>query len=210
MICRLIQFRAGLRLDDHRPLPLSLERHIAHCPRCAAWHQAQREVAGQLRQQWSAAASPVRGAEPSPLLQEKILRAITAPAPRPRPAPAVSTDPGGNLNLWFRWVGGATVAAAAMVAAAMLINRNPDSATAPQTVQNGAGRTSSRPHKAFTAHDKSTAGAKPGNPLMAAAENFDKPLRRELALLNEDARSAVRALKASFLPPGVLPMPGTP
>lgn len=205
MKCRLLRFRISSRLDDGRSLPPSLERHLAHCPECAAWHRAQLSLIHRLRHSGFPATSAAM-AEPPSALQAKVMRAIRQAQPAARPRPA-------GFLFFGNWLPAAGMATALLTAGGLMLtlDREPQGGgrteISQQTPEVPPGHSIPPPSAAVTAQVSKSAGTVQEDHhdgrdhwLQTAAVSLDTPLRRELALLNEDARSAVRALRASFLP----------
>ncbi|MDB6135810.1 MAG: hypothetical protein JWM59_4053 [Verrucomicrobiales bacterium] len=205
MKCRLLRFRISSRLDDGRSLPPPLERHLALCPECGAWHRAQLSLIQRLRHSAPPAlATAAAMAEPPSALQANVMRAIRqAQPPRQRPA---------GFSFFHNWLPAAGMTAALLASGALVLTLNreqPDGrrdiSQQPSEVQLGhsgtapsAAGTPQVSKSADTAHEDRH--DRRNHWIQTAAVSLDTPLRREFALLNEDAQSAVRALKASFLP----------
>ncbi|RYD33519.1 MAG: hypothetical protein EOP86_13210 [Verrucomicrobiaceae bacterium] len=206
MKCRLLRFRISSRLDDGRSLPPPLERHLAHCPECATWHRAQLSLIHRLRHSaLPAAATAAALAEPPSALQANVMRAIRQAQP--------SQQRLAGFSFFNSWLPAAGMTAALLAAGALVLtlNRkqpNGHADISQQTTEVQAGNSSTSPSAAAgttqvspsagTAHEAPHDGR--NHWIQTAAVSLDTPLRREFALLNEDARSAVRALRASFLP----------
>lgn len=195
MKCRLLRLRISSRLDDGRPLPSALERHLSKCPDCAAWHRTGLSLIGQLRH---SAPDQVRALpDPSPFLHAKILRAVRVSRQRPEPAAV----PLGRI-----WRGAAVAAVVLTVAAGSATMFLKHKAPAPAPTGGTAQSAPGVPLQISpTSPGIARVSGKNNNPLLRAAAGLDQPLRREMALLGEDARTALMALKTGFLPDGWRP-----
>ena len=177
MHCLLSQWVAARRLDDGTEVPRWTQRHLDHCPDCAAQHQRHRSLVARL----SGDADAVRR-EPPPFLHARILANLgTQPSVRPG---ARRVSP-----LW-------TVAAAGVAAVVLIValDRAPESA---RPLASGVPQVDS-PVVRGTFAFLSTLPAQ--ETVLALGTNLDEPLATELQLVMSDARTALAALTRNFLP----------
>lgn len=179
LLCRL-----WTAYEDADALPGWARRHLLHCPRCRAAHEARRRLEARLR----AEAAHV-WVEPPPLLEARIRRRLD------RDAEEVAR-PGGlaRFPAWVTAGVGVAVLAAATVTMAWLV---------PAWVQREDGRASgSAPTQTVASVSLPTPrlgpmppGSMPNLPLA-----IEGPLKGELRLAMNDARTALYGLAESVVP----------
>lgn len=180
MKCRWYQFLIDRALDDGLPPPEKARRHLQHCAPCRQRFARQEELVRQLARPDPSA----KETAPGPWLRARILNNLAGEQPHPAPA----GGPGRRLIL---------AGAAAMVLALF--------AWMPLETNRTAGRApaSSGDAMAVVLLEKS-GRVTSGGELLLVVTNFDQPLQRELNLVIDDARSALRSLQADLLPSQLL------
>lgn len=178
MNCLLHRFWIDRALDDGRPLSARIERHLAGCPDCRRHHAQQTRLLRQL----AGGGEGIR-AEPSPFLRTRILGAVKAAA---RPA-----NP--SMPRWA-WAAGC----AGLLALAAIIFSSGSAPESGPVAQTEAFVPVTPP--ADTGLLETPARWTDGGRWLQVTTNLDQPLQRELNLVLEDARKALRALSADFLP----------
>ena len=175
-------------LDEDRPLPNRLHRHLAQCPECRAYHHTHANLIAAMAKE---ALAP-RPASP-PFLEGRILAAIQradrAPVPR---------------RLSLAWSSVLATVSLVVLGVAVALNSLPHRAHPAQPRPLASSSSSTRPLP-------QTATLPTGGELMQWTRGLDQPLEKEAALVMDDARTAVHLLATSFLPTGAFDsLPGIP
>lgn len=184
MKCRWIQFVINRSLDDERPLPPAVERHLESCAHCREFKERQSQAISRMRDTRSGQMQ----ADPSPFLRARILNQIRA------------EQPATVRNGFGRWAwGGLAVAivATAIVTASFLKPAHPVSVANLQPAKN------QQEFVPAVLLERTTSLTSGGN-LLRAATNIDRPLHKELNLVINDAQNALRSLRYEFVPSQLL------
>lgn len=182
MMCRIYRLWLDRSLDDRRPLPALVERHLAGCTSCRRHRESQERLVRRLR-----AGATTVPTEPSPFLRTRILNEVRADA---RQAAAL---PQARLI----WAG--SVLAVLVLGFVLFRPSRPmvdESALAKAPVS-----TVPDPAAALLV---ATTRITDGGRLLQVATNIDQPLQKEMHLVLQDARTVLRSLQTEFVPATLL------
>ena len=183
MKCRFFKSWMACALDDRRPLPARIRRHLAACAGCREHHEGQSSIVRNLRAEISQTS-----AEPSPFLRARILNEIASTSRREAPA---------SLVRWA-WAGGIV----ALLALGAIVMRSQTNLATDRMAGNKAASASAPASAAALL--EATGRIASGGRLLQMVTNFDQPLQTEMSLVIGDARAALRSLQTDFIPAQLL------
>lgn len=194
MMCRLYQMWINRVLDDGRPLPARVERHLAACEECRRWHERQSLVVQRLlagRRSVGAIGAAVSTGEDAAGATE-----VASPFLRARILNEIIRDPGREAPVAFvRWLWAGGVAAA--ITLAMVLTQWRTEPAADLIARDQPTATHTHASAVFL---NVTTRLSDGGQLLLVATDFDQPLQNEMNLVLGDARAALRSLQSEFLP----------
>lgn len=187
MKCRLFQIWMEWRLDDDRPLPAPVSRHLARCPRCQTARRQHVQTEAALRRPPASS-----GSQPSPWLRGRIMDEVREAGRRSAP----------EWGLRGFATAGVALAAVLLSVAVWLPGE-------PQMEQQPApGNIASTPLRVEWL--QATARLTDGPSGWLANTNLNDPLHQELRLVMGDARQALRSLQRDFVPGALLAVNDAP
>jgi hypothetical protein len=188
-ICWIQRLRIVRGVADRGELPASTRRHLDHCTACQSFHERHQRLEAALRR------TPALGLlEPSPFLRGRIMAEISRTAP--------SAEATGSIRPG-RWAWGSAAAVFAVAVSLWLVwPPRPDPVAAlpvpatPPAALVGVPALVSSPMQWLERVE-----------IQTVSRQLDEPLERELNLVVEDARNAVRVLAKNFVPDSLLKNP---